>query len=522
MIQTFPVPSRQYTVQAQARRANLIQWLWLLGFLGISSLLALDMLGSPASWSMVTWLLFWAAIIAVIYHPRNGVYLVVGGAMFGDGVLTYWYPVTKNFSSPESLLYAGDSFSFTPLEIIIALTFAVWIGRMAIQRQWRLPINTVTLTVTLFTAFLAFGLGYGVVMGGDTTMALWESRALFYVFPVAILVSALIETRGQVKTLLILIALPIAIDSLFGLHYVHTELQWAIGSVDRIAEHSLSIHFNAFMIMLLASWMFKGNTDLRVWMTGMMPFVLISYFANNRRSAFICLALALMFFAVVLYRRFRKAFWMIVPPLAAIGIVYIAIFWHIDNPIGAPAQAVKSVFGEPDPRDAASNLYREYETFNILYTIKASPIFGIGFGHKFYQPMPLPDISVFPFYEYIPHNSILWIWIKIGAGGFLSMLLMLGTSLAVGSRTLWRMPNDIMSVAALLAISYIVMHFVFSYVDMSWNGPNMVLLATMIALTGCLVPIVERTPPPPPKRWPWQPEPQAEPSLHPVRGQILP
>ncbi len=522
MIQTFPVPSRQYTVQTQARRAFLIQWLWILGLLGASSLLALDMLGSTPSWSMMAWVLFWAAVVATIYHPRNGVYTIVAATMFGDSLLTYWYPFTKNFSSPESLLYAGNSFSFSPLEIFIALTFAVWFGRMIMQRKWQLPINTVTLTVALFTVFLAIGLVSGVLRGGDPTMALWESRALFYILPITILVSTLIETRGQLKLLLTLIAIPIAVDSLFGLHYVHTQLEWSIGSVDRIAEHSLSIHFNAFMLMLFASWMFKGNTDWRIWMTGMLPFILISYFANNRRSSFICMALALIVFAIVLYRRYRKAFWMIVPPLAAIAMAYVVVFWNVDNALGAPAQAVKSVFGEPDPRDAASNLYREYENFNIIYTIKAAPLLGIGFGHKFYQPMPLPDISFFPFYEYIPHNSILWMWMKTGAGGFLAMLLMLGVSLATGSRTLWRMPNDITSVAALIAICYIIMHFVFSYVDMAWNGPNMVLLATMIGLTSSLVSIVERTPPPPPKRWPWQPEPQAEPGLRPVRGQILP
>ena len=49
-----------------------------------------------------------------------------------------------------------------------------------------------------------------------------------------------------------------------------------------------------------------------------------------------------------------------------------------------------------------------------MATIKAKPITGLGFGQRFYRPFPLPDISFFPFYEYMPHNSVLWIWIKTG------------------------------------------------------------------------------------------------------------
>ena len=71
-------------------------------------------------------------------------------------------------------------------------------------------------------------------------------------------------------------------------------------------------------------------------------------------------------------------------------------------------------------------MYRTVENLDINATINAKPLTGLGFGQKFYRPFPLPDISFFLFYEYIPHNSILWIWIKTGVGGFVAMLFLFG------------------------------------------------------------------------------------------------
>ena len=107
---------------------------------------------------------------------------------------------------------------------------------------------------------------------------------------------------------------------------------------------------------------------------------------------------------------------------------------------------------------------------------------GIGFGQKFYRPIPLPDISFFEFYEYIPHNSILWVWIKTGFGGFLSMLMMLGLAVRVGARNLVSARDDTDAAFALVGVAFVFMFAVFAYVDIAWNSQNMVLLAVAFAL----------------------------------------
>jgi hypothetical protein len=83
----------------------------------------------------------------------------------------------------------------------------------------------------------------------------------------------------------------------------------------------------------------------------------------------------------------------------------------------------------------------------------------------------------------------------------------------VGVRTLWRMPGGDLSAFALMATLYIVMHFIYAYVDMSWEGQSMIYVGTMMGLINSLEHIVAKPVPRLPRRWPWQPEAAAAPEL---------
>jgi O-antigen ligase len=117
--------------------------------------------------------------------------------------------------------------------------------------------------------------------------------------------------------------------------------------------------------------------------------------------------------------------------------------------------------------------------------------------------VPLPDISFFVWYEYITHNSILWIWMKAGLAGFLALLFLIGWTVSSGARTVFKLRDEGERVLALTAVLYVVMHFVFAYVDMAWDSQSMVCLGAMMGLLsrleGSLVPVGK----PPARRWLW-------------------
>jgi hypothetical protein len=68
--------------------------------------------------------------------------------------------------------------------------------------------------------------------------------------------------------------------------------------------------------------------------------------------------------------------------------------------------------------DYYSNLYRSIENYNLGRSAMVHPVAGTGFGKPYLMEVPLPRIS-FPLMEYIPHNQILWVFVKSGAIGFM-------------------------------------------------------------------------------------------------------
>jgi hypothetical protein len=267
----------------------------------------------------------------------------------------------------------------------------------------------------------------------------------------------------------------------------------------------MSIHFNVFFILMIAIWLYHDSTLKRLLIPLMAPSILFSFFANHRRAGFLTLGIVVAVIFLLLYREHRKLFWTIAPTGTVLFLAYLAVFWNNMGSIGIVARAVRSVVGQPTARDAASNIYRDIENINSMFNIKSSPLLGLGFGQKFRMVAPMPDIShAFAWWEYITHNSIMWIWMQCGAGGFFSMLLLVGSAMILGGRAVWDMPRGPLRGAALTASLYLLAHFIYAYVDMSWDTDSMVLVGTMMGLINCLYQVAAQPVSIPARRWPWQ------------------
>jgi O-antigen ligase len=94
----------------------------------------------------------------------------------------------------------------------------------------------------------------------------------------------------------------------------------------------------------------------------------------------------------------------------------------------------------------------------------------------------MPDISFFEFWQFLPHNAFLWVWVKTGFFGFVSMLYLFGRTISRGARTALRVrsADDAAMVTACLA--YAVMFLVFAYVDIAWGVRPAVFLAVCLAI----------------------------------------
>jgi len=472
------------TVRSKKLQASIL-WSALFAILmGLTSLLILVMLRSGPSINIIAWLIFMIGAVAIIIKPRYGVYLILFWGLMGDAALTPWFPFVKNMSSSESLFFLNDALIISPMEIYMGLTTLSWLGRFLAKRQLAFYAGPLFWPALAFIAFITFGFLYGILTGGDFRIALWEGRAIFYLPIMLVLVSNLITQEKYAKNLIWFIVLALFLESLSGLYFIFVELEGDIHSVQAISEHSAAIHMNTFFLFLLAVWVYKGSTVKRVLLPLMLPVIAIVYIAAQRRSAFLSLAVALAFMFIILYKQNFRLFWLIVPPIGVMAILYLGVFWNSSGAIGLPAQAVKAIVApaQASAADQSSDLYRLIENTNINFTIHARPLTGVGFGNKFFMIIPLPDISFFEFWEYITHNSIMWIWMKSGIGGFVAMIFMVGMAIMTGVRVLWNMPPDDMSVIVLVSVLYIVMHFLYAYVDMSWDSQSMMYVGAAMGI----------------------------------------
>jgi hypothetical protein len=476
-----PVTTRTVSV-ARVRRARSGRALSVI--VAIASLVLALFAATRSPEPAIALFLLVATITAATIRPILGLYAIVFFTLVGDSVTMPWYPFTKNLSSAESLLYLSNKLTLSPLEVLVGATFTIWIIGVVFDPRSRFIGGQLLAAVSVFTAFVAFGFVRGVGSGGDLRIALFEGRAIFLILPVYLLTINLCD-RGELRRLLwtavaaIVVNVFFALKFLDGLSPVEREVQEDLG------EHSASIHVNMLILLTLTLMLYRAGSRLSRTALLMLTIpALVAYFAAERRSAVVALAIGVILIVFSLWWRERAKFYVIAPILIITAAGYTAAFWNSTSSVGFPAQALKAVL-QPDSvseKDRSSDLYRDLENFDVNFTIRSSPALGLGFGQKFLRPAPLPDISFFEFYEYIPHNSFMWIWIKTGFLGFASMLVMYAIAVRDGARSVVAARSPTIAAMAIIGVVNVVMFAVFSFVDIAWDSRSMIVLALSFSL----------------------------------------
>ncbi len=508
------------TSQYKLKQNRILWLLLLLGAIGAAGLLSLVMALKGPSPIILTGLVALCMAAAIIYQPRWGIYLILFLSLVGDPLLEPSYPFIKNLSSRESLAYIGDAFIFSPMEIYLVLTIASWLIRGLLKRDLKFYKGNLLAPASVFMVFITTGLAYGLLKGSDITIALWEVRPIYHFFLLLILSSNLLTRKEHFVNLLMWIIAAVAIEGAIGTFYVFTTLGGHLTAAEAITDHPASIHMNTVFVLLIAAFMYRTLKFKRWIILATLPVIGIAYVADQRRAAFVSLAVALIIFAILLFFENRKLFMLLLPVAVFAGLVYTAAFWNSDSTLASPVRAVKSVLmpAAASEKDQSSNFYRMIENANTSITIHARPLTGVGFGNPFYVVYALPDISFFAWWEYFPHNSIIYIWVKAGVGAFVAMLFLIGSAILTGAQALMR-ARDPETKAVLATVTiYIVMHFLFAYVDQSWSTESMLYIGISMGIINCAEYVLGQPVPSMPVRFPWQRQPEPAQLLEPLPG----
>jgi O-antigen ligase len=455
------------------------------GMLMVGAMLTLVAWRRAPGWISVAGALLLIVLGAWAVRPLVALHLTVFFILVGDSVTAPWYPMAKNFSSTESILYVADRLTFSPIDLALGFGMACLLLRR-VANQLPLEKGPLLRPLLAFTGFVLLGFAYGIARGGSSRVAVFEVRPLLYLPIVYILTTNLCRTARQYRLLLWTAMGAVLCNSLLSLYFYGGLSHSQKSALESLGEHGAGVGMNTLFVLLIGSCLLRGSsTTSRCVLILMAVPVGWVYFLSNRRAAVIGLLAGLALLSVILFWRQPRTFWKAVPIVSLLLVGYVAAFWNSKSTAAFPAQAVKSVISPNSlsARDQSSDLYRQIENNDLNFTIRQTKLMGVGFGNQFYQPYPLPDISAnFEFHGYIPHNSILWIWLQTGFAGFVAMMYMLSRALMVGASKIRRAADgpDMMAVTA--AALFIAMYSVFTYVDIAWDARNMVLLGVAMAL----------------------------------------
>ncbi|MBK5222601.1 MAG: O-antigen ligase family protein [Acidimicrobiia bacterium] len=470
--------------------AELVWWLTYLVIVAGGLLIAAVAYLRPAQIYLGFSLACLAALLLVwIRAPKLALAATIVLSLVGDQITVYWFPFTKNLSSGESLMYVAGAISLSPFEVVVVAALALTTYRNLAAGRLTRPAPLLRPMVQFTTATLA-GLALGLQRGGDVNAALFEVRPVLYLPALYLLVVNVCEDRHDYRRMVWAAVAGITVQSVLSVEAIWSTPLAERAAPESIMEHGSAISMNLGFVLLVATLVYNGRRPLTaaILLVAAVP-MLIAYFASERRAAVVALVAGMIVLAIVLRWRQPATLLKVAPLIVLPSLIYVAAMWSSESSAAFPAQALKSVVSPGDVSDAdrGSSEYRELENFDLHATIRSSPVTGIGFGHPFLRPAPLPDISQFEYHEFVPHNSLLWVWTKAGFVGFATLLYLVARSLTMGAERMRRIPDGIDAVIAYAAVSFVVMFTIFMYVDIAWGPRNAMLLALCMGL--CTAPL---------------------------------
>jgi hypothetical protein len=464
---------------------------------GLMLLLSLVLVRLVLAWDLgsVSAVLIWIALAAVIVQPRYGLYVLFAVILLLEGVRGF-DPLMEpgrylNTSLQESLRLSGAI--LIPLEMLLLIATALWVAHGVLRRRLDFRAGALGVPVLLFGISLAVGVVRGLMGGAPFNYAFWETRFLFAMALTYIVTANVIRTRNQVRTLSTLV---IVFVGLSGIEGVWRKFALAdTGALGDVKEtwysHEGVVMWGTLIMLVLAQQVFGAPRWQRIIGPIMLFFTGFTLMVSERRAGHIAVMVAFLAFSVMLARVRPRSFFKLVVPILLVGAIYMPLFWTNTSPIGQPARAVRSIIS-PDPRDAASNAWRDLEAINVRATIASSPLLGIGFGLPFLQVVAVPSIDFFQFWNYWSHHGILWIWMKGGIFSFITFFAVVNGGIA---RAVWLVRTQTdrdLRTFVIAGMSALLMSAVFCYVDLGLTGTRVpVLMGVMLGVIGVADRLVE-------------------------------
>jgi hypothetical protein len=380
------------------------------------------------------------------------------------------------------------------LDILLVSLVVIAIARermgATIDRIGRIPTpRPMVKLVFISFAGTAFTALSGWARGGDTSIMLWQMDRVLYLPLVFWLFH--MGLRGPADHLALgkVLLAAATFRALAATYIIHTVYEppddnGIIAILPYATTHNDSMLFAAaFVVCLALAFTRAGKQYLRIVYV-VLPILVLGMISNHRRLVWVHIALVVAaLYVVTPTNAIKRKVQRIVLKLSPVALLYCLAGWNSGSRLFKPVQTLRSVV---DSKSDASTLWRDIENFNLVATIRQNPIFGVGYGNKYLEIVPLPAVD-YPLEMYLPHNSILGLLSAAGYVGFAAMTLLWAVGGFFAMRAYYGAQTAIDRTSAIVSFGAILIYLIQCWGDLGLGAPNGVwLIASALAVAGKL------------------------------------
>src|SRR6185436_9342815 len=155
-----------------------------------------------------------------------------------------------------------DQAAITPMELHLLFIFAVWTLLHILRKGLRFNPPVQKAGLATFVVILVIWLLRGQLRGGDFVIALWEVRGLFYLAMMIFLTPQLIQSREQLRSLILVCIAGISVKALQGA-VRYGSLGFTFGNWPQIYEtltnHEDPVFIITLMVLLMGLLLFGAK-----------------------------------------------------------------------------------------------------------------------------------------------------------------------------------------------------------------------------------------------------------------------
>lgn len=425
-------------------------------------------------------------VVGIWAQPLVGLYVVFGGAVLLEQfALVAVSPITQTKFFVNINAYAPIPIRLSIPDLLMLLAGAAFLMRRSGAQEQRLRLGALGPAVLGYVGALLLGTVIGAARGGywNADIALTELKAPMQLCVAYFLAANLVRNRLQLSVFLWIFVLGSAVKAFQTVlnHQAASDLSFELRT---IIAHEDVVFMGAAVMLALVAVILGHRSRLALVLFALQPLFLIAELLAYRRVAFI--ALAVMSLAIMLMAAFtrpRRA--AVLAAIATIAIAfYLVIFWDASGPAAEPLRALRSVFDGSSTSlvDQASSAWRDVEHQNIGYTIRQLPLTGVGVGQRYLFEREPVEIS-FPYWRFITHDALLWLWLKAGPLGAFALWFLVARAVLVGTSLFRRVQDPSLRWTVMLPVLLVLAQVVFSSVDLGLTySRTMIVLGTSLGL----------------------------------------